>query len=83
MDLSACLSFEVLWLSAKRGVVPAAICEGAAGTHPPPLFPSVSGRGECAELMAPMAALRMRPAVPGNLVRVSEYWHFLKESVGL
>lgn len=45
MDWSACLSFEVLWLSAKRGVVPAAICEGAAGSRSPLRFPSVTVRG--------------------------------------
>lgn len=39
MGLSACLSFEVLWLPAKRSVVPAAICEEAASSHPSLHFP--------------------------------------------
>lgn len=39
IGLSARLSFEVLWLSAKRSAVPAAICEGAASSHPSLHFP--------------------------------------------
>lgn len=45
MGSSARLSFEVLWLSAKRSAVPAAICEGAASSHPPLRFPSMTERG--------------------------------------
>lgn len=45
MGLSARLSFEVLWLSAKRSAVPAAICEGAASSHPSLHFPSMTARG--------------------------------------
>lgn len=45
MGLSARLSFEVLWLSAKRSAVPAAICEEAASSRPSLLFPSVTERG--------------------------------------
>lgn len=45
MGLSARLSFEVLWLSAKRSAVPAAICEEAASSHPSLHFPSMTKRG--------------------------------------
>ncbi|KAG8012471.1 hypothetical protein GBF38_020240 [Nibea albiflora] len=46
MGLSACLSFEVLWLSAKHSAVPAAICEEAASSHPSLHFPSMTERGQ-------------------------------------
>lgn len=49
MGLSARLSFEVLWLSAKRSAVPAAICEGAASSHPSLHFPSMTERGRSQE----------------------------------
>lgn len=45
MGLSTRLSFEVLWLSAKRSAVPAAICEGAANSRPSLHFPSMTERG--------------------------------------
>lgn len=49
MGLSARLSFEVLWLSAKRSAVPAAICEGAASSHPSLYFPSMTEKGQSQE----------------------------------
>lgn len=45
MGFRARLSFEVLWLSAKRSAVPAAICEGAASSHLSLHFPSMTERG--------------------------------------
>lgn len=45
MGFRARLSFEVLWLSAKRSAVPAAICEGAASSHLSLHFPSMTKRG--------------------------------------
>ncbi|KAK5867746.1 hypothetical protein PBY51_012210 [Eleginops maclovinus] len=44
MDFSVRLSFGVLWLPAKRSAVPAAICEGAASSHPSLRFPSMTER---------------------------------------
>lgn len=49
MGLSTRLSFEVLWLSAKRSAVPAAICEGAASSRPSLHFPSMAERGRSQE----------------------------------
>lgn len=49
MGLSSGLSFEVLWLSAKRSAVPAAICEGAANSRPSLYFPSMTERGQSQE----------------------------------
>lgn len=74
--LSTRLSFEVLWLSATRGGVPAAICEGATSSRQSLYFPSMNKRGRSQEwrwgwqwhlvhvgqphMVEPIAALRNR-----------------------